>query len=334
MSADLLTLREEALASIQAVQALDELEQVRVHLLGRKGRVTQLIRSIGKLPSKERRDSGRLANELKGEVAQALKRRHATLTTVRSRLDLDTSLPGHAGVVGRSHPITQTIRELEEIFRTLGFETVEGPEVEDERHNFEALNIPADHPSREAFDTLYLADGTHLLRSQTSTVQIRIMEERQPPLFVVAPGRVYRPDAVDASHSWMFHQVEGLAVDRGLTFGDLKGTLDTFLKQWFGPKTKTRFRPHYFPFTEPSAEVDVSCICDGRGCSVCGQRGWVEVLGCGLLHPAVFEAVDYDPTVWSGFAFGLGVERLAMLRHGISDIRLFYENDFRFLEQF
>ncbi len=247
----------------------------------------------------------------------------------------DWTLPGHPAGVGRLHPITQTIREITALFRPLGFSVVQGPEMETEYHNFEALNIPPEHPSRESFDTFYLeGDAGWLLRSHTSPVQIRFMQRNPPPFRILVPGRVYRPDAVDASHSFQFHQVEGLAVAPGLTFGDLKGVLLAWARGMFGAPARLRFRPHYFPFTEPSAEADLACIfCEGKGCRVCGQKGWLEILGCGMVHPEVFRAVGYVPgTV--GFAFGMGVERIAMLRYGIEDIRLFFENDRRFLAQF
>ena len=244
-------------------------------------------------------------------------------------------MPGAKGMrLGHKHPITKTIEKINEIFLGLGFRIVEGPEIETEYYNFEALNIPLEHPSRDVFDTFYI-EGSMLLRSQTSTVQIRIMEKEEPPLQVLAPGRVYRPDAVDASHSFMFHQVEGFMVDKNIRFSDLKGTLSLFARQMFGEEAKVRFRPHFFPFTEPSAEVDVSCImCSGKGCRVCSYKGWLEILGAGMINPKVFEAIGYNPEKWTGYAFGMGVERIAMLKYGINDIRLFFENDVRFLEQF
>jgi len=252
----------------------------------------------------------------------------------------DIGMPGIVQDLGRLHPITQTINEICAIFIRMGFIVVEGPEVETEYNNFTGLNIPLDHPSRDAFDTFYLKPKDNyserfLLRSQTSPVQIRQMKAAKPPLALVAPGRVYRPDAVDASHSFMFHQIEGVVVDKGIRFSDLKGILEVLAKNLFGKDVRTRFRPHFFPFTEPSAEVDVSCIiCNGKGCSVCGRKGWLEVLGSGMIHPNVFENVGYDPKVFTGFAFGMGVERIAMLKFGINDIRLFCENDLRFLKQF
>jgi len=255
---------------------------------------------------------------------------------------LDVTIPGVAPSVGHAHILTQTIDEICHIFEQLGFAVQEGPEIETEFNNFTALNIPADHPSRDGFDTFYLEQPDPddkkvnlLLRSHTSPAQIRIMKENKPPLAVIVPGKVYRPDAVDASHSFMFHQIEGLLVDEDVKFSDLKGLLTAFLKRLFGEKIKMRFRPHFFPFTEPSAEVDISCyICEGKGCSVCGRKGWLEIMGCGMVHPKVFEAVGYPKGKYTGLAFGLGVERMTMLKHGIHDIRLFYENDVRFLKQF
>ena len=243
-------------------------------------------------------------------------------------------MPGILPEEGHLHPITKTLNEINDIFISLGFKVAEGPEIEKEFYNFEALNIPLEHPSRDAFDTFYIKGDT-LLRSHTSTVQIRIMENRKPPIQAIMPGRVYRPDAVDASHSFMFHQVEGLMVDKDIKFSDLKGILNLFTKRMFGEKTKTRFRPSFFPFTEPSAEVDISCIiCRGRGCRVCSHTGWLEILGAGMINPRVFEAVGYQPGKFTGLAFGMGVERIAMLKYGIDDIRLFFENDIRFLKQF
>jgi phenylalanyl-tRNA synthetase alpha chain len=249
---------------------------------------------------------------------------------------VDIGLPGIAQELGHRHPITQTVDEICAVFSRMGFSVVEGPEIESEENNFTGLNIPLEHPSRDVFDTFYLkTDGRLLLRSHTSPVQIRVMKAHKPPLAVVVPGRVYRPDAVDASHSYMFHQIEGFMMDREIKFSDLKGVLEVFAKAVFGTEIKMRFRPHFFPFTEPSAEVDISCIiCRGRGCSVCGRKGWLEILGSGMIHPNVFKHVGYDPKKYSGFAFGLGIERIAMLKYGINDIRLFFENDLRFLRQF
>ncbi len=328
-------IREEFTAKLRQAATLAELEELRVAYLARNGAIPGLVRQISEVPTSERADFGKAVNALKTEAESAYGQ--ACGLVERSRRQgraFDPTYPAVAVPRGTLHPITQTVRTITRIFRELGFEVVEGREVETEFHNFTALNIPLDHPSREAFDTFYTTQG-HLLRSQTSTVQIRVMESRKPPFRLVAPGRVYRPDTVDASHSFMFHQVEGLMVDHATTFADLKGVLDLFLKRLFGVQARTRFRPHFFPFTEPSAEIDVSCLfCKGKGCAVCGRSGWLEVAGAGLVDPAVFAQVKIDASRVQGFAFGLGVERIAMLRHGIHDIRLFYENDIRFLSQF
>ncbi len=316
------------------------LEALRVKYLGRKGALADRF-TLMKDPSltgEQRSQLGKKLNEVKQRLEEAFSRQTGSPAPAprKGKPEPDLTLPGHVPQIGRLHPITQTIERILEIFRSLGFSAVQGPEVETEFNNFEALNIPAEHPSRENFDTFYLKSGKipALLRSHTSPVQIRFMKTHQPPFQVVVPGRVYRPDAVDATHCFQFHQVEGLAIAPGLTFGDLKGVLEAWAQGMFGSSARLRFRPHHFPFTEPSAEADLSCIfCDGSGCRVCGKKGWLEILGCGMVHPHVFKSVGYLPgTV--GFAFGMGVERIAMLTHGIEDIRLFYENDLRFLRQF
>lgn len=324
-------------ALAEAVDA-PAVEAVRVKFLGRRGELASqfsILRSPT-LSSEERGRLGKKLNAVKQGLEELLLERQAAQNAPHAAQpsSLDLTLPGYLPAVGRLHPITQTISQIVGIFHSLGFFVVDGPEVETERYNFEALNIPPDHPSRENFDTFYLAEDRLLLRSHTSPVQIRFMERNRPPFQIVVPGRVFRPDAVDASHCFQFHQVEGLAVGPGITFGDLKGVLMTWALGMFGQSARLRFRPHYFPFTEPSAEVDLACsFCQGKGCRVCGQKGWLEILGCGMVHPQVFRAVDYAPgTV--GFAFGMGVERIAMLLHGIEDIRLFFENDLRFLRQF
>jgi phenylalanyl-tRNA synthetase alpha chain len=323
--------------------SLHALEQARVAWLGRKSRVSELMTRIPTLTGEARGAFGKRLNQAKTAMEAALTERRTELAGEASnRQAIDVTLPGSAMAQGRLHPITQTIQRILEAFVPLGFEIVEGPEAEFERYNFDALNIPKEHPSRESFDTFFLDTpspepslGRVLLRSHTSPVQVRVMERRKPPLRILVPGTVYRPDPLDASHSFMFHQVEGLAVDDHTSFADLKGCVSHGLRVLFGPDTRTRFRPHYFPFTEPSAEVDIACVaCDGRGCSTCGRKGWLEIMGCGMVHPHVFKAVGYDPRVVQGFAFGMGVERIAMLRHRIPDIRLFFENDLRFLEQF
>jgi phenylalanyl-tRNA synthetase alpha chain len=316
------------------VTSLPELEALRVQCLGRKSKLMQVLKSLGTLPGEERSRVGERANRIRGGLERLIAEKAEALKAGRREETVDFTLPGARPEQGTQHPITRMIARIIRIFERLNFEWVEGREVETDFYNFTALNIPEDHPSRDAFDTFFTVEG-HLLRSQTSTVQIRIMERRKPPLRIVAPGRVYRPDTVDASHSFMFHQIEGLMVDDCTTFSDLKGVIHVFLRELFGSETEVRFRPHFFPFTEPSAEVDVRCfLCRGQGCSVCGQKGWLEVMGAGSVDPAVFKAVGYPPRKVQGFAFGLGVERLAMLAHGINDIRLFYENDLRFLKQF
>ena len=325
---------EQYLGKIESACDGQILEQIRIELFGRNGCLTKILRAIGSLPAGERQHAGEEANRAKGRLESVLKERKEQLGRSRQGPPLDLTLPGRRPGRGGVHPLRQTLAEIVSIFRGLGFEVVDGREIETEFHNFTALNIPLDHPSRDAFDTFYTAQG-HLLRSQTSTVQIRVMEARRPPLRILAPGRVYRPDTVDASHSFMFHQIEGLLVDDRTTFGDLKGVLNLFLRKFFGSKTKTRFRPHFFPFTEPSAEVDVTCLlCAGRGCSTCSRSGWLEVLGAGMVDPAVFQHMSYPPGRVQGFAFGMGVERLTMLRHGVHDIRLFFDNNLDFLEQF
>ncbi|MFC1549004.1 phenylalanine--tRNA ligase subunit alpha [Candidatus Omnitrophota bacterium] len=313
------------------------LEDIRVKYAGRKGELTGVLRSLADLPAEEKRDIGQKANILKKEFEDKLKAAQEKLADASAKKKeetIDVTLPGIKPRLGSRHPITLTMSRMNDIFISLGFKIAEGPEIETEFYNFEALNIPMDHPSRDAFDTFYI-EGENLLRSHTSNVQIHVMQNQKPPVQVIMPGRVFRPDAVDATHSFMFHQVEGLMVDKGITFADLKGTLSMFCKSMFGEDIEMRLRPHFFPFTEPSAEVDISCIiCKGKGCRVCSGNGWLEILGAGMVNPKVFEAVGYDPEEYTGFAFGMGVERIAMLLYGIEDIRLFYENDVRFLRQF
>jgi phenylalanyl-tRNA synthetase alpha chain len=317
----------------------DEVEQVKTKYLGRKGVISEIIKSIPSLPPDQRSTVGKSANKLKQEIGRWIEEARGKFVVeerapVAGKEMFDLSLPGERKPYGHKHPITQTIDEIKGIFGKLGFAIEYGPEVEHEYYNFDALNIPQDHPSREDFDTFFL-DNKLLLRSQTSTVQIRVMKEKKPPIRMIAPGKVFRPDTVDARHASMFHQIEGLMVDEGVSFSDLKFILTFFAKTYFGQDIKMRFRPSFFPFTEPSAEMDISCsICKGKGCSVCSYSGWVEVLGAGMVDPNVFETVGYDAEKYTGFAFGLGVERLAMLRYGIDDIRLFFENDMRFLSQF
>jgi phenylalanyl-tRNA synthetase alpha chain len=328
----------EARTAIARAASSAELEQLRVRYLGRQGTLTQLLRSLGALPPRQRPVVGAAANEAKRELEALLEvrlgeTREAERRQQRARTRLDLTLPGRRPPWGSRHPLTIVHDETVAIFVGLGFSVAEGPEVEDDYHNFEALNIPRDHPARDMQDTFYLSEDT-LLRTHTSPVQIRTMQVQRPPLRIICPGRVYRRDA-DLTHSPMFHQVEGLAVDRDISMGDLKGTLELFAREMFGPRSKIRFRPSFFPFTEPSAEVDVLCfLCGGGGCRVCKQSGWLEILGSGMVHPHVLRNVGYDPEEVTGWAFGMGIERIAMLKYGVDDIRLFFENDLRFLRQF
>ena len=336
-------LAREAAASVGQARSADALEQLRIRFLGRKSRLADIMKSLAALPGEQRADIGKRANQFKAALELQLStQRKAIAASPRHTKALDVTLPGSALAQGRLHPVTQTMDAVLALFTRMGFEVADGPEMELEYYNFDALNIPREHPSRESFDTFFIdapspspAKGRLLLRSHTSPVQIRVMERRKPPLRIVVPGKVFRPDPLDASHSFMFHQVEGLMVDDRTSFADLKGVVTQFLTSLFGPTTTTRFRPHFFPFTEPSAEVDVACTaCRGKGCSTCGRKGWLEIMGCGMVHPNVFRACGYDVAAVQGFAFGLGVERIAMLMHGIKDIRFFFENDLRFLEQF
>jgi phenylalanyl-tRNA synthetase alpha chain len=311
------------------------LDQARIRFLGRKGELAQLFKELGRVPEQERREVGRLLNEAKSrleEIFTEVTEKSRELEASR-RESIDVTVPGRLPPTGRLHPITQTTMEICRIFNWLGFETVEGPEIELDYYNFEALNIPKDHPARDMQDTFYISDDV-VLRTQTSPMQIRTMEKRKPPVRVIAPGRTYRRDS-DVTHSPMFHQVEGLMVGHDISFGDLKGTLTTFVHRMFGPEVGLRFRPSFFPFTEPSAEVDIECVmCRGSGCRVCKGTGWLEILGSGMVDPEVYKYVSYDPEEVTGFAFGMGIERIAMLKFGIDDLRLFFENDLRFLEQF
>ncbi len=337
---DIEAIKNQVEAEASGIGSTVTLEDFRNKYLGRKGVIAQLTAFIPSLPKEERAAFGQKVNSLKAFISSCIsakeKERCGSSCAQESFGSFDISMPGVAQPAGKLHPITQVIDEICGIFIRMGFLVIEGPEVETEDNNFTGLNIPLDHPSRDAFDTFYLKSADKLLlRSHTSPVQVRIMKSRKPPLAVVVPGRVYRPDAVDASHAFMFHQIEGLVVDKGISFSDLKGTLEFFAKEVFGSRIKMRMRPHFFPFTEPSAEMDISCIiCKGKGCSVCGKKGWLEVLGAGMVHPNVFKGVGYDPGKFTGFAFGMGIERIAMLKYGIDDIRLFCENDIRFLRQF
>ncbi len=323
-----------------AADAVDvsAVEQLRVRYLGKKGILTEQLKRLGGLPPEERPRAGQLVNEAKQSLQDELNRRREALESVEraaqlTRETVDVTLPGRGLRRGGYHPVTRTIERLQTLFQHMGFDVADGPEIEDEFHNFEALNIPEDHPARAMHDTFYFGSG-RLLRTHTSPVQIRYMERHEPPLRVIAPGRVYRCDS-DVTHTPMFHQIEGLMVDEAVSFADLKGVVAEFLERFFERPLKLRFRPSFFPFTEPSAEADIECvICGGTGCRVCKQSGWLEVLGCGMVHPRVLSHVGIDSERFSGFAFGLGVERLTMLRYGVNDLRLFFENDLRFLRQF
>ncbi|MFC1675112.1 phenylalanine--tRNA ligase subunit alpha [Candidatus Omnitrophota bacterium] len=341
-SVDIEVLKAEIEFEAKTLDSPASLEEFRVKYLGRKGLLAQLTALIPTLPEEERAAFGQKANTIKQRLSAVIEEKQRALGARQpgvADFAVDIGLPGIAQDLGHLHPITQVIDEICTIFKQMGFSVVEGPEVETEYNNFTGLNIPLDHPSRDVFDTFYVdlpqAKNKLLLRSHTSPVQIRMMKAQKPPLAAIVPGRVYRPDAVDASHSSMFHQVEGFLVDQDVRFSDLKGVLEIFAKKVFGRDIKMRFRPHFFPFTEPSAEVDISCIiCKAKGCSVCGRKGWLEILGSGMIHPNVFKNVGYDPRKYSGFAFGMGIERIAMLKYGIDDIRMFFENDLRFLNQF
>lgn len=332
------SLLREAETAAAAADDLIVLDQVRVLYLGKKGLITQQLKELGALPVEERRSVGALINQAKDQLQGWLSERKMVLDAQQlgrqlSQGWIDVTLPGRGQSSGALHPITKVLERMEDIFTSIGYEVAEGPEIEDDYHNFEALNIPAHHPARAMHDTFYI-DAHRLLRTHTSPVQIRQMEQGSPPFRLICPGRVYRCDS-DVTHTPMFHQVEGLVVDHGISFADLKGTVSGFLQSFFEQDLKVRFRPSYFPFTEPSAEVDISCvICSGNGCRVCKQSGWLEVMGCGMVHPQVFHHCGIDSEVWSGFAFGMGVERLAMLRYGVDDLRLFFENDLCLLEQF
>jgi phenylalanyl-tRNA synthetase alpha chain len=325
--------------AVAEIEASDNTEELRIKYLGKKGELTAVLRGMGKVAPAERPIIGQLANEVRATIEEALtkKAEDQKKKEMERRLmteKLDVTLPGKIQTVGHRHPIAQTEEMLREIFIGMGFSIAEGPEVEYDYYNFEALNLPKNHPARDTQDTFYITDNI-LLRSQTSPVQVRVMENKKPPIRIISPGRVYRADPADATHSPIFHQVEGLVVDKGITMGDLKGILELFAKQMFGPETKIRFRPHHFPFTEPSAEVDVSCfVCGGKGCRLCKGEGWMEILGAGMVHPFVLSNCGIDPNEYSGFAFGMGVERITMARLGIDDLRLMFENDVRFLRQF
>ncbi len=335
-------LRSNAIAAIdKAAKSLNDLNDIRVKYLGKKGELTSILRGMGKLSAEDRPRIGQIVNKARQELEDLIAEKNEQLKQeeLETRLineRIDVTLPGRTNPHGHIHPLTLTLLQIKEIFMRMGFSVEEGPEIEKDYYNFEALNLPKDHPARDMQDSFYITEDI-LMRSQTSPVQARTMEAHEPnsPIRMIAPGRVYRRDDYDATHSPMFTQVEGMVIDKGISLADLKGTLENFLKQTFGPKVKVRFRPSFFPFTEPSAEVDISCVmCKGKGCRVCKGTGWLEILGSGMIHPNVLKMSGYDPEQVSGFAFGMGVERIAMLVYGIDDLRLFYDNDLRFLKQF
>jgi phenylalanyl-tRNA synthetase alpha chain len=331
-------LAQEVKDAIAAADNNAALEQLRVNFLGKKGQITALLKGLGKLSAEERPKAGAQINVIKQELQGLIGERkmHLQSAAVEAQIaaeTIDVTLPGRGQNTGGIHPVTRTIERIEDFFSAIGFEVVEGPEIEDDYHNFEALNIPAHHPARAMHDTFYINANT-VLRTHTSPVQVRVMESQKPPLRIICPGRVYRCDS-DLTHTPMFHQVEGLLIDEKSSFADLKGLVEDFLKAFFERELKVRFRPSYFPFTEPSAEVDIQCVnCGGEGCRICSHTGWLEIMGCGMVHPRVFEYSNIDTEKYSGFAFGMGVERLAMLRYGVNDLRLYFDNDLRFLEQF
>ena len=340
MKDKLQAIREKALEAMNTGElTLPRLDEIKIEYLGKKGTLTALLRGMGSLSAEERPVIGQLANQVRQEIEQAIDEKKKRLKEHALNLKLaqekiDVTVPGRPHKFGSRHPLYQVEREICDIFVSMGFDIVDGPEVEYDYYNFEALNIPPNHPARDTQDTFYITDRI-LLRSQTSPVQIRTMEQRKPPIRIISPGRVYRSDALDATHSPVFHQIEGLVVDKGITMGDLKGILETYAKTLFGADVKLRFRPHHFPFTEPSAEVDVSClVCGGKGCRLCKGEGWIEILGAGMVHPNVLRGCGIDPEVYTGFAFGMGVERITMKKYEIDDIRYLYENDTRFLSQF
>ena len=339
MKEQLAQIRKRAMDELGACQTVKELEDLRVKVLGKKGELTGILKQMGKLSAEERPVIGQMANEVRQDLERKIEEIKAALKEKQmaeqlASEQLDVTMPGRPFELGSMHPLSLVLEEIEEIFLGMGFDIAEGPEVEYDYYNFEALNLPKDHPARDTQDTFYITDNI-LLRTQTSPVQVRVMEKQKPPIRVISPGRVYRSDAVDATHSPVFHQIEGLIVDKGVTMADLKGTLEIFAKRLYGEDAKTRFRPHHFPFTEPSCEMDVQCHkCGGKGCPTCKGEGWIEILGAGMIHPKVLEGCGIDTDVYSGWAFGMGLERLAMRRFKISDLRLIFENDVRFLQQF
>jgi phenylalanyl-tRNA synthetase alpha chain len=339
MQEKLVQIREIALKEIEAVKNTAEVQELRVKFLGKKGELTTILKSMGGLSKEERPVMGKMVNDVKKIVEDKLELISKEIKDKEKNEKLsseviDITLPGNKSDIGKRHPLELTVEKMKDIFISMGFAIEDGPEVELDHYNFEALNIPKNHPARSEQDTFYINDNI-VLRTQTSPVQIRVMEKQEPPIKMISPGKVYRADSVDATHSPIFYQMEGLVVDKGVTFADLKGTLELFAKKMFGDKVQTKFRPHHFPFTEPSAEMDATCfVCGGKGCNVCKGSGWIELLGCGMVHPDVLRNCGLDPEVYSGFAFGFGVDRMVMLSYGLDDIRLLYESDMRFLNQF
>lgn len=340
MQAQLNRILEEAKEQLKNAASVAETDDIRVKMLGKKGKLTEILRGMGKLSPEERKSTGQMANKVRAEIEEMLEKKFKEMKEAAKEAQfklerIDVTEPGRDVKLGVKHPLTITMEEISKVFMSMGFSIVEGPEVETVFNNFDALNAGPNHPSRDMTDTFYINNEDILLRTQTSPVQVRTLMKQKPPIKVISPGRCFRCDTPDATHSPMFHQIEGLLVDEGITMADLKGTLDSFAKQLFGTSTKTKFRPHHFPFTEPSAEMDVSCFkCGGKGCRVCKGSGWIEILGCGMVHPNVLKVGGLDTEKYTGFAFGMGVERAAMLKYGVEDIRLFYENDMRFIEQF
>ncbi|MFR5264132.1 phenylalanine--tRNA ligase subunit alpha [Clostridium sp.] len=339
MQEELKSIEEKALQELRAAQDSVTIDNIRVKYLGKKGELTSILRGMKDLSNEERPVIGKLANEVRAKIENVLEE---VLTSIKNKEKneklnseiIDISMPGKRENIGKKHPLELTLDHMKEIFISMGFTVEEGPEVEKDYYNFEALNIPKNHPARSEQDTFYINDNI-VLRTQTSPVQVRVMEKQAPPIKMISPGKVFRSDAVDATHSPIFYQMEGLVIDKNITFADLKGTLELFAQKMFGDKVKTKFRPHHFPFTEPSAEMDATCfVCNGEGCKVCKGEGWIELLGCGMVHPEVLKNCGIDPEEYSGFAFGFGVDRMVMLKYGIDDIRLLYESDMRFLNQF
>lgn len=339
MKEKLQSIKQQAMDRLKDVKELKVLDEIRIEFLGKKGELTQVLRGMKDLSAEERPIVGQMANEVREAIETKLEEVKNILAEKAQEMKLraeviDVTMPGKRRKLGHRHPMNLVVDEIKEIFLGMGYKIAEGPEIETEYYNFEALNIPADHPARDEQDTFYI-NKNFMLRTATSPIQVRVMEKEKPPIRIICPGKVYRSDEVDATHSPVFHQLEGLVVDKNITFADLKGALEVFAKELFGDKVKVRFRPHFFPFTEPSAEMDVSCVaCGGECCRICKGSGWIEILGCGMVHPKVLKMAGIDPDIYTGFAFGMGLERLAMSKYGVKDLRLFVENDVRFLDQF